>query len=167
MLKLDAGKVAEHDRGEMSAGARAKRGIIEFSGMRLGVVDQFLDRAKWRIRRYEQDILGGRHQHDRIEIRDRVEILARLQGHVHGEALRAEMQCVAVGCRFRRRRGADVPARTWTVLDDDVFPPRLGELLRENAAERVDRAAGRKRNHDAHGTLGIILPRCAADTGGK
>src|SRR5262249_47549756 len=59
--------------------------------------------------------------------------------------------------RLRRRRGADIAAGARAVLDDDVLPPRFGELLRQDAPERVDGAAARKRNQHAHGALGVAL----------
>src|SRR5262249_19536736 len=64
------------------------------------------------------------------------------------------------GRGLRRRRGADIAAGARTVLDDDVLPPRLGELLREDAPERVDGAAARKRNDYAHRAVGIALRPC-------
>src|SRR5262249_31942906 len=42
----------------------------------------------------------------------------------------------------------------------DVLPPCFGELLRENAPERVDGAAARKRDQQAHRPVGIALRRC-------
>jgi hypothetical protein len=161
VLERDAGKFAEHDGGEVPAGAGAERGVVQFPGMRLGVIDQLLDRAKRRIRRHQQDVLGGGDQHDGIEVLDRVELRARLQRHVDRERLRAEMERVAVRRRLRRGGGADVAASARAVLDDDVLPPRLGELLGDDAAERVDGAAGGKRDQHAHGPLGIALRRCA------
>jgi hypothetical protein len=159
-LELDAGEVAEHDGGEMAAGAGAERGVIQFPGMRLGVVDQLLDRMKRRIRRHHQHVLRGRDQHDGVEVLDRIELLARLQRHVDGERLRAEMERIAVGRGLRRRRGADIAAGARTVLDDDVLPPRFGELLREDAPERVDGAAAGKCDQHAHGPVGIALRQC-------
>src|SRR5262249_4082784 len=64
VLELDTREVAEHDGGEMPAGAGPERGVIQFAGMRLGVVDQLLDRVKRRVRRHHQHVLRGRDQHE-------------------------------------------------------------------------------------------------------
>src|SRR5262249_5588398 len=105
----------------------------------------------------------GRDQHDGVEVLDRIELLARLQRHVDGERLRAEMERIAVGRGLRRGRRADIAAGARAVLDDDVLPPRFGELLRENAPERVDGAAARTRDQQAHRPVGIALrPRIRA-----
>jgi hypothetical protein len=153
VLELDAGKVAEQDGGEMPAGAGAERGVVQFAGMRLGVVDQFLHRPERRVRRYQQDILRGGDQHDGVEVFERIELLARLQRDVDAQRLRAEMQRIAVWRGLRRDPCADIAASARPVLDHDV--------LRQNAAQRVDGAAGGERNQNAHGTVGIALRRCA------
>jgi len=113
-----------------------------------------------RVRRHHQHVLRGRDQHDGVEVLDRIELLARLQRYVDGKRLRAEMERIAVGRGLRRGRGADIAAGARTVLDDDVLPPRFGELLREDAPEHVDGAAARKRNEHVHGPVGIALRRC-------
>src|SRR5262249_15442054 len=87
---------------------------------------------------------------------------------VDGERLRAEMERITVGRGLRRGRSADIAAGARTVLDDDVLPPRFGELLREDAPERVDGAAARKRDDHAHRPVGIALrPRVRAPSRGE
>ena len=162
MLELDAGEIAEQDCGEVPAGAGAERGVVQLAGMRLGVVDQVRHRAERGIRRHQQHILRGRNQHDRVEILERIEVLARLQRDVDPQRLRAEMQGIAVGRGLRRSRGADIAAPARPVLDHHVLAPGLGELLREDAAQRVDGAAGRERNQNADRAVGIGLGACAA-----
>jgi hypothetical protein len=110
---------------------------------------------------HQQDVLRRGDQHDRVEVLERIEFRARLQRHVDRERLRAEMERVAVGRRLRRRGGADVAAGAGAVLDDDVLPPRLGQLLRDDPAERVDGAAGGERDQHANRPLGIALRPCA------
>jgi hypothetical protein len=78
------------------------------------------------------------------------------------ERLRTKVQRVAVGCGFRGGRGADIAAAARPVLDDDVLTPGLAELLRQDAAQRIDRTAGGERNQNAHGSVGIGLRRCGA-----
>ena len=67
------------------------------------------------------------------------------------------MQRIAVGRRLRGRGGADIAAGAGAVLDHHVLAPGLAELLRHDAAERVDGAAGGKRNQDADRPVGIGL----------
>src|SRR5262249_57151073 len=45
------------------------------------------------------------------------------------------------------------------ILDDEVLPYRLVELLQHDARNAVDRSAGRKRHHDRDRAGGIILRR--------
>jgi hypothetical protein len=78
------------------------------------------------------------------------------------ERLRTKVQRVAVGCGFRGSRGANIAAAARPVLDDDVLTPGLAELLRQDAAQRIDRTAGGERNQNAHGSVGIGLRACAS-----
>ena len=67
------------------------------------------------------------------------------------------MQRVAVGRRLGGGLRADIAAGAGAVLHHDVLAPGLGELLRDDAAERVDGAAGRERDDHAHRAVGIAL----------
>ena len=160
-LRLDAGEIGEHQRCQRGARAGTERARVQLSGMRPGIVDQVLDAAERRRRRHQQHVLRARHQHDGLEILDRIETLHRRQGHVHGQRLRAEMQRIAVRGGLRRRDGSDIAAAPAAVLHHDALAPGLGELLRDDAAERVDAAAGAEGDDDADGAIGIGLRRCA------
>ena len=123
MLEFYVGEIAEQHGGEMGAGPGPERAVVELAGVLPGGVDELLDGMKRRGQRHQQHVLRGADQNDGIEICDRIEIPARLERHVHREALRAEMQRIAVGRRFRRRRGPDIAAAARTVLDEDILSP--------------------------------------------
>ena len=142
VLELDAGEVAEQDGGEMPAGAGAERGVVQFAGMRLGVVDQFLHRPERRVRRHQQDILRGGHQHDGVEVLERIELLARLQRDVDAQRLRAEMQRIAVRRGLRRHPAPILPPPPGRFSITTFWPQVSPSLLRQDAAQRVDGAAG-------------------------
>ena len=96
--------------------------------MRLGVIDDVLDRMERRIRRHHQHILAGRHQNDRREIFDRIEFAAWRDGHVRRDELAAEADRVAVRRGLRRRRGADIAAGAGTIFDENRLAPRVESL---------------------------------------
>ena len=68
-------------------------------------------------------------------------------------------QRVAVGGLLRGELVADVAARPGAVLDHHRLAGQLGELLAEDAAEDVARAARRKRRDEADRLRRIALRR--------
>ena len=125
--------------------------------MGFGVIDQLAQRLKRRAHRHDQHVGRGCRQDDGVEVLDRIEILVGRDGDVHAQGLRAEMQRIAIGRGLGGGGGADVAAGARTVPDHHVLAPGLAELLRQDAPERVDGAAGRKRNQDADRPVGIGL----------
>jgi len=67
------------------------------------------------------------------------------------------MQGIAVGRGTCRGSRADIAARAWTVFDQDRLAPCVAELLRDDARQRVERAASGKCDNYAHGSIGIAL----------
>ena len=123
--------------------------------MRLGVIDQLLDRTERRIGRHHHDVLGGRDPHDRLEVLERVEAFHRRERHVNRQHLPAEVERIAVRRRLRRGGGADIAAGAGAVLHEHRLAPGFAQLLRHDAAERIDGAAGGERDDDAHGAVGV------------
>ena len=148
VLHLGAGDVHEQHGRQMRRRADADRVVVQFARIGLGVVDHLLHRFVRRHGRDLEHLLGGRHQHDRLEARDRIERRGRRQRHVDGERLRAEVQRVAVG-RGRRAAAAPMlplpPGRFSTMT---LLAPHLAELVGDEAPEDVDGAGGRERDHD-------------------
>ncbi len=64
---------------------------------------------------------------------------------------------MAVGRRFRRRFGADDPARAALVVGDDLPAQALGELEGDHAPDDVVAAAGRERDDQPHRLAGVGL----------
>ncbi len=63
------------------------------------------------------------------------------------------------GCRLHHIGAADGRVGAGAVLHDDGTGELVLQLLRDQARERVDAAAGRERHHDAHSALGEFLRR--------
>ena len=157
MLHRDAGHLAEQDRRQMAARADAKRRIGQLPRMRLGVGHDVADRVERRIRRYQQHILPGRHQIHRCKIRGRIEALHRRNGDIRRHELAGEQKSVAVRRGPRGDRRADIAAGAGTVLDHRRLAPGGAQFLHQDAAQRVDTAAGRKRNDQPHGAIRIVV----------
>lgn len=71
------------------------------------------------------------------------------------ERPRRDQQRIAVGRGARDDLGAYDLVRARAVVDDDVLPDPFGYLLARDAADCVDRAAGRRRDHQPDRPLGI------------
>ena len=77
----------------------------------------------------------------------------------------AKHEGVAVRRCARRRFGADVAARTGTVLNHHLLPVFLGQALRQHAAQHVRGTACHER-HDQADRFGGILLRLRGYRGG-
>ncbi len=53
--------------------------------------------------------------------------------------------------------GADVATAARAIVDDHPLRPALAERLRQDAGERVEAAARRRRNHDPHRPRWVVL----------
>ncbi len=96
--------------------------------------------------RQELDVLD--HHRDRREIGDRVVERLLVEHLAEGvRALVAEQEHRAVGRRLGDARGAVHAAGAADILDDHLLAEPLGQLLRHQAADEIDRAAGRERHH--------------------
>ena len=91
----------------------------------------------------------SRELRDRREIPDRIEADARVETRARDEIRRGEEQRVAVGRRVRDELGADVAGGAGPIVRDDLLAEALAELLRDDAADGVRRAARRLRNDEA------------------
>ena len=144
---VDAGAVLQHLEPQVRRGAEPRRTVGQLAGVGLGVVDHLLEGL---------GTDGGMHREAGDEIadaRDRHEAVGvvRRLAHVrqHGERrVGAHQEGVAVAGRLRGRLGADHAAGAGAVLDDELLPERLAELLRPGPADQVAAAARRVRNDE-------------------
>ena len=131
----------------------------------LGVFDKIGHRVHWQRRIDQQHQRIARHQRDHREVLERVVGELLVERRVDRKrAARREQQRVAVRCGLRDggRRGRGACARA--VLDDEGFAQPLGELLRHQLADDVDRSAGGERHHDGYLSRRIVLRRnCARE----
>ena len=78
----------------------------------------------------------------------------RRRGHVRTDARYQEG--AAIRLRACHRRRPDQTTGTTSVLDEEVLAELVGELLGQQTAERVRRAARRERRDDTHGLGGPV-----------
>ena len=146
-----AGVDLEQLAGEMSRAAVAARAERELAGIRLRVGDEFLRRVDGQRRVDDQHVRRDRDERDRREVLHRVVRHLRVKARVHRvRRQRAHQDRVAVGRRLRDEVGADVAARAGPVVDDNALAPVLARLLRDGAADDVERSAGRKGDDELH-----------------
>src|SRR5262245_54420622 len=94
-----------------------------------------------------------RHAHDpsdRRRIPDEVEIEFLVESCVYGVGYSGQKQGMPVRRSIDDRFGADVAARTGTVLNHEWLPESLRKPLAYQARRDVDPAAGGKADDDAH-----------------
>ena len=126
----------------------------------LGERNQVLDGLdrQLRIGRQNQRVLAG--QDDRLEIVQRLVAERRIERQVGGQRrIGGYEQCVAVGCGFCDKLGADAAAGAGTIDDDDRLSPCGGEYRSERARQKVDGPSGRIGDHDLDRAIGIFGAR--------
>ena len=116
--------------------------------IRLGVLDELLQRVDRQRRRDDQHVRRAAHHRDRREILDRVvgQLAHRRIGAVRADV--ADHQRVAVGRGARDRERADDAAAAALVLDDDRLPERAPEPVGDRAGDEIDAAARLHRRDD-------------------
>src|SRR5260221_594951 len=129
--------------------AVARAGEAELARLAPRRLEEILERG---VRRLRRDDEAERHvvdQHDRHEIRQRIEahVLHKMRVDPHLAGVAVE-QRVAVGRALRHDLRGDVAARTGAVVDQHRLPERRGELVGHHAAEVVGGAARQVRRAD-------------------
>ena len=101
---------------------------------------------------------------DRRAVADEVERHVLVERRVDGVVRTGEGDRVAVGRRAERRRHADIAAGAGPVLDDELLPQVIRQVLADDARDDVVGAARRERDDPAHRPRRIGLR--ARDAGG-
>ena len=157
VLEPDAGQLRQIFHGEVSGAADRGRAVAHLVGaLGLAVVDELLERLGGEAGMDGQHVGHLADQRHRRKARDAVVghgLVEILVGD--GGADRAQQQRVAVGRRLGHQLGADIAAGTGLVVDDHLLAPRLGEVLRHDAAQQVGRSGRRERHHHADLLVGI------------
>ncbi len=142
----------------MDAGAVARRREEDFSRALARVGDERLDGLRGQAWRHDHQVGHDGEQRHRRQILGRIEghrlVDRRIDGHQAG---RRQQHRGAVGRRLGDRVAADVAPGAGAVLDHDRLAKALGHLLADDAAQHVDRAAGRERDDQAQGFGGKRL----------
>ena len=101
--------------------------------------------------------MPARHQRDRLEIA--LDVVGQLRHHVAGDGERADRphaDGVAVGRRFRDQIEAERERAAGAVVDDDRLAKLRTDHRSQNAGDVVGGAAGRLRNDEPDGVIGIV-----------
>ena len=145
MHDADTGHGLEQFGREVRLAPAARRTVKQFTGMFLCKRNELPDRFH-RHRVVHDQYLRGRYQHrNRREVPDRIVGELAIQTRIDGVRGRKDQQRVTIRRRLGDILGADIGARPRAVVDDDLLPPFLGQLLPQSAREYVRRAAGRER----------------------
>ena len=153
--QLDVGHGGEHFRRQVRGRTVALAGVGHLAGIGLGVGHQLPGRFGREVLARGDDVghqrqHGDGHELRRIVGQRLVEVVVDRQ-----RRRRSAEQGVAVGLGAVGDLGADIAAGTWLVVDDHRLVPRGRQLVADDAAERVVRAAGREGHDHPHRLLWI------------
>jgi len=147
---VEPGARLQHARGDRGDGLHSDAGVAELAGMRLGVVDELLQRGDRQRSLHAENLRPG------AELRHRNEILVRIvadllhqrrQGQLRAGA---EQERVAVGRGARDLPGGDDPAGAAEVLDHERLVEPGRESLGREPRHHVGIPAGDERHDDGH-----------------
>ena len=165
---VDFGLQLEQLAGEMLHGAGAGRRVLQLARPRLRQCDEFLDRSDRHRRMHHQQVGadGGKRYRGKIFLC----VVWQLADQRRQDGDRRDVRHhdgVTVGCgprqEFRRKLAAGAAA----VVDDDLLAERFTEFLRDDAADDVGAAAGRKADHHADRFGGVTLGERGAARGAQ
>lgn len=123
MRDLQVCQLGIHLTGQVKNAASPCRAVADLTGVGFGVAAQFLQRLHWQCRIDNDNVVDTRHQGNRRETGDRVPRDLLVQGRVDGiGAVVPKKQRVSVGHGLRHHRGADIAARTTTVVYHHRLP---------------------------------------------
>ena len=106
---------------------------------------------------HDEDARLASDERDGCKVVDWIERKRAIERRADRVRLRCKEQGVTVGRRFGDDLAPDHRARTRFILDEDLLPKPLRQVLCDHAHRAVDGAAGRKRNDDTHGPRRIVL----------
>ena len=145
---LDPGERVQHQQAEMMRRADAGGAGGELAGLGPRQRQQFTDIVRFERRAREQQQRRSGDAGDRREVRDHVIRHAGVQPLVQHRGAFHQQQRVAVGRGLGDGVSADHAAGGGSVLHHHGLLQPLGQLLRDQPADRIDAAAGTDRHHD-------------------
>jgi hypothetical protein len=159
MHHLDARHALEQLGGEMRGAADSGGAVAERVGIGLGMGDEFRQRLCRHGIVHHQGVRAYRDIDDRSQILRHVIGRRLVDGDCEREAARRVEERVAVSRGADHRLGPDDAGGSGAVLDHELLPPALAELLRQQTRHHIDAAAGRHRHDDAHRPVRIVGAR--------
>ena len=161
--ELRAGLLLEEHAADMRGRADTGMPLRGLVGIGLEPRDQLLEV----LRRHR--LLGDDHQRLRRQQHDRLEIVQHIVVERHDRAVDhvrrpgAEADGIAVRRGARRAADADAAIRAGDILRDHRLAERDAHAIRDDAADRIGRAAGRIRHDHRDRARGIRLRRRLRD----
>ena len=129
---------------------------IERAGFCLGRGDEVAERLVGRVGAGREDEIEKSQAGNRLEIFQRIERQFLEQRDADRGAVGQQRQRRAVGRRRDHRPRRGDAAGAGLVLDVEALPELVGELFRDDARGDIGDAAGRERQHDANGLVGVF-----------
>jgi hypothetical protein len=152
---VDAGLGGKQLAGQMARTAGADRSVRDRAGLLPRQLHQVLDRA-------DGDLRICREHHGRAADKaDRREILQAVVGNVleharvHGVVVIDHHQRVAIGLGARDRGGGKGATGAGSALDDELLTQQRRQLVADDARDRIEQAADRKRHEDLDRAAGV------------
>ena len=150
MGKVDPSHGCEQCSRKVGKTGHACRPVIERAWFRFGERDEFCQAVRGQARIDHQHVGCAADQRDRREILDRIIRQVRAEAERDSVGARGcDAHRVAVGRGLGDRVGAEIAARTDTILDHDLLAQPGTEPLRQNARNDIGAAACRERHDQA------------------
>ncbi len=158
MRHIDADGLVEQHAGDVGGGAGAAGTELHVTLVGADIVDERLEVVHRQVLARDQHVADVGDEGDRREIgRGIVERLLRKRLRERMGADRAKHEDVTVRRGLRDPQRSAHAAAAGDVVDDHGPADGLAEILREDASEHVDRAAGRERHHHRGWSAGPVL----------
>ncbi len=168
MHHTGAGELLEQQSREMLRASGSDGGVVQLARLCLRVRDQLLQVVDRQFGADRHDIGQRRQKGNRLEVLLWVVWQVLRERAVDRErARRRDREAIAVWIGLGDHVGARVAARARLVLEDESLAHVARNAFEYDAADHVTGAAGRERNDDLHGSIGISLsPDLARHCGG-
>ncbi len=158
MIELDVRRLLEEQRGEVGAGAHARRAVAELAGIGLRVRDEVRHGVERHLGADRHRERHEQHARDEREVARHLVRNGLLERRQHRDAVRVgHEERVAVGRRLRRELDAHGRRGPGLVLDHDRLAELGAQEIRHDAPRLVHAARGGVGHDQVDGSTGIRL----------
>ena len=149
VLRLEARALREENRREMRARAGARRGVVELSRPRFGVIDELRHRLRRQRRMHDENQAARAHLGHGRDVLERIVAELHVQSRRQRDRVRGIEQRVAVRVRLGQQLDRDVARGPRPVVDHDALIHLSAELFAHEASHDIGRPAGGKSDEHA------------------